>query len=120
MNIKSFIKDKILSIALLLFAIITSEIFLIPYPMGSFIKIYIPVAIFVAYTIGLSIEYITKKSYYSKLTNMLDELEEKYLITEIINTPNFVEGKILKDTLQEINKAMLEHVNHYKYLRRGL
>lgn len=120
MNIKSFIKDKILSIVLLLFAIITSEIFLIPYPIGNFIKIYIPVAIFAVYAIGLSVEYITKKSYYSNLTNMLDELEEKYLITEIINTPNFAEGKILKDTLQEINKAMIENVNHYKYLRRGL
>lgn len=120
MNIKSFIKDKILSIILLLFAIITIEIFLIPYPIASFIKGYIPVAIFVIYAIGLSVEYITKKSYYSNLINMLDKLEEKYLITEIINTPNFIEGKILKDTLQETNKAMLEHVNYYKYLRRGL
>lgn len=120
MNIKSFMKDKILSINLLLFAIITSEIFLIPYPIGRFIKIYIPVAIFVVYAIGLFVEYITKKSYYSNLKNVLDELEEKYLITEIMNTPNFVEGKILKDTLRETNKAMLEHVNYYKYLRRRL
>lgn len=120
MNIKSFIKDKILAIALLLFAIITSEIFLIPYPIARFIKIYIPLVILATYVIGLIIEYLTKKTYYSNLTNMLDELEEKYLITEIIKTPNFIESKILKDTLQEINKSMLEHVNYYKYLRRGL
>lgn len=120
MNLKGFIKDKVLAIALLLFAIITSEIFLIPYPIGRFIKIYIPVVILVVYTIGLTVEYLTKKSYYSNLTNMLDELNEKYLITEIIKAPNFMEGKILKDTLQEINKSMLEHVNYYKYLRRRL
>lgn len=88
--------------------------------MGSFIKIYIPLVILMTYVIGLIVEYLTKKNYYSNLTNMLDELEEKYLITEIIKTPNFIEGKILKDTLQEINKSMLEHVNYYKYLRRGL
>lgn len=120
MNIKSFIKDRILTIILLLFAVITSEIFLIPYPIGKFIKIYIPVIILVVYAIGLIIEYLTKKKYYSNLTNILDELEEKYLITEIIKTPNFIEGKILKDTLQEINKSMIEHVNYYKYLRRRL
>lgn len=120
MNIKSFIKDRILTIILLLFAVITSEIFLIPYPMGSFIKIYIPLVILMTYVIGLIAEYLTKKNYYSNLTNMLDELEEKYLITEIVKTPNFIEGKILKDTLQEINKSMLEHVNYYKYLRRRL
>ncbi len=120
MNIKSFIKDKILAIALLLFAIVTSQIFLIPYQIGNFIKIYILVAILGSYAIGLIVEYLTKKNYYSSLTNMLDELDEKYLITEIIKTPNFIEGKFLKDTLQEIDKSMLEHVNYYKYLRRGL
>lgn len=120
MNVKSFIKDKIFAIALLLFAIITSEIFLIPFSIGNFIRIYIPVAILLGYTIGLIVEYLIKKSYYSNLTNMLDELNEKYLITEIIKAPNFMEGKILKDTLQEINKSMLEQVNYYKYLRRRL
>ena len=45
MNFKNFIKDKILLCFLLLFGIATIEIFLIPYPFGNFIKIYIPVAI---------------------------------------------------------------------------
>lgn len=120
MNIKSFIKDKIIAIFLLVFAIITSEIFLIPFSIGNFIKIYIPVAILLGYAIGLIVEYLIKKSYYSQITNTLDELNEKYLISEIIKTPNFTEGKILKDALQEINKSMIENVNYYKYLRRRL
>ena len=47
---------------------------------------------------------------------MLEELEEKYLITEIINTPDFLEGKILKNTIEAIDKSMLENVNKYKYM----
>ena len=42
MSIKKFIKEKILITVLLLFAIASIEIFLIPYPYGNFIKIYIP------------------------------------------------------------------------------
>lgn len=120
MNIQNFIKDKFLAITLLLFAIVTSEIFLIPYPIATFIKIYIPVTILSFYAIGLCVEYITKKSYYSNFDRMLDELEEKYLITEIIKSPNFIEGNILKNTLEEIDKSMTENVNYYKYLRRRL
>lgn len=120
MNIRSFIKDKAFAMSLLLFAIITSEIFLIPYQVATFIKVYIPVIMVSMYLLGLSLEYGMKKSYYTKVSNILDELEEKYLLTEIIKTPNFVEGTILKNTLEEVDKSMVEHVNFYKYLRRRL
>ena len=120
MNIRGFIKDKALQIALLLFAMITSEIFLIPYPVATFIKIYIPIIMVSMYALGVGIEYGMKKSYYTKVSNILEELEEKYLITEIIKTPNFIEGRILKYTLEEVDKSMVEKVNFYKYLRRRL
>lgn len=42
-------------------------------------------------------------------------MEEKYLISEIIPNANFQEGKILKETLKQTNKAMIENVNKYKF-----
>ena len=48
---KEFLKDRAITIGLLIFAIITIEIFLMIYPVGSFIKIYIPIIIAVMYTI---------------------------------------------------------------------
>jgi len=118
MSFKSFIKDKILAICLLIFGIISIEIFLLAYPYGQFIKIYIPIIICIMYVIGIIIEYILKKNFYKKLANTLDELDEKYLITEIINTPNFTEGKILKSSLEQVDKSMVENVNKYKYLQQ--
>ena len=117
MSLKSFVKDKILLTVLLLFGIITIEIFLIPYPFGNFIKIYIPIVILSLYVIWIIIEYCTKRSFYEKLSNTLNELSEKYLITEIIKFPIFIEGKILKGLLEEINKSMIENVNKYKYMQ---
>ncbi len=117
MNFKDFIKDKMLTIILLFLGIVTIEMFLMAYPYGSFIKTYIPLTILILYFIGLIIEYTRKKSFYSNLSNTLNDLDEKYLITEIINTPNFIEGKILKSSLEQIDKSMLEHVNKYKYLQ---
>ena len=115
MNFKSFIKDKILLGFLLLFGIATIEIFLIPYPFVNFIKIYIPVTIIFLYIIGLSIEYFMKQRFYKDLEDTLNNLDDKYLISEIIKVPSFMEGKILKDLLEQINKSMVENVNKYKY-----
>lgn len=115
MNFKNFIKDKILLGFLLLFGIATIEIFLIPYPFGNFIKIYIPVTIIFLYIIGLSIEYFMKQRFYKGLEDTLNNLDDKYLISEIIKVPSFMEGKILKDLLEQINKSMVENVNRYKY-----
>lgn len=116
MKFSNFLKDKLVTISLLLLGIMTIEIFLVIYPISSFMKIYIPIAIIGLYGIGIMIEYISKRNYYQNLNHMLQELEEKYLITEIIKTPSFNEGKILKESLEQINKSMLEHVNKYKYL----
>ena len=116
MKFKLFLKEKAITILLLLFGIITIEIFLMAYNVGLFIKIYIPHIIMGLYVVSIAIEYFKKKKFYDNLSNMLEELEEEYLITEIINTPDFLEGKILKNTIETIDKSMLESVNKYKYM----
>ena len=116
MNFKLFFKEKVITILLLLFGIITIEIFLMAYNVGMFIKIYIPLIIIGLYMISIIIEYFKRKKFYDNLLKILEELDEKYLITEIIKTPNFLEGQIFKNSLEQIDKSMLENVNKYKYM----
>lgn len=111
-----YLKDKIVMIILLVFGLITIEIFLLPYPFGNFIKIYIPLCMIFSILIALLAEYFMKKKFYENFLDTLDALEEKYLITEIIKSPDFLEGKIFKNWLEEIDKSMYENVNQYKYL----
>lgn len=117
MGFKEFFKQKIIGFSLLIFALLTIEIFLMIYNFKFFIKLYIPIIILIVYFIGIFIEYFSKKRFYEKLNNLLEELEKKYLITEIIKAPDFVEGKLLKEVLDEVDKSMLENVNKYKYLQ---
>lgn len=116
MDFKLFLREKASTILLLLFGLITIEIFLMAYNVGMFIKIYIPLIIIGLYMISIIIEYFKRKKFYDNLLKMLEELDEKYLITEIIKTPNFLEGQILKNSLEQIDKSMLENVNKYKYM----
>lgn len=116
MDFKLFLREKASTILLLLFGLITIEIFLMAYNVGMFIKIYIPLIIIGLYIISIIIEYFKRKKFYDNLLKILEELDEKYLITEIIKTPNFLEGQIFKNSLEQIDKSMLENVNKYKYM----
>lgn len=116
MNFREFLKDKMLLMILLFLGLMTIEIFLIPYPFGNFIKVYIPTCLLLLMFVALLVEFFTKKRFYENFSKMLEELEEKYLITEIIKSPDFLEGKIFKNWLEEIDKSMYENVNKYKYL----
>lgn len=117
MSFWMLLKEKLVQIVLLVFAVVTIEIFLMIYSFDSFIKIYIPVIIFGLYMAGFIYEYLIKKRYYDELQKTIDGLDEKYLITEIMKKPNFVEGKILNDILSQVDKSMHEQVNKYKYLQ---
>ena len=118
MKFGEFIKEKILLIFLVLFIIASSEILLLPYPqIEIFVRLYIAICPLIIIGIDIVLEYRKKSNFYNELKNNLEKLDNKYLISEIINTPDFIEGKILKNTIQETGKSMLENVNSYKQLQ---
>ena len=117
MRFKEYLKDKIIYISLLVFAVITIEILLIPYDMQIFIKIYVAVAIIAAFLIGFLVEYYSKKNYYDTVKSRIRELQEEYLIMEVLPKADFTEANILEDVIRDIGKSMLENVNKYKYLQ---
>lgn len=117
MRFKDYIKDRLLLIVLLFLAILSIETLLLAYSILPIIRIYIAVILVLVVCVAMWVEYYKKKSFYNKLKEDLDELNEKYLISEIINTPNFTEGKILKEVILETGKSMLENVNIYKNIQ---
>ncbi|MBP1925212.1 signal transduction histidine kinase [Sedimentibacter acidaminivorans] len=44
----------------------------------------------------------------------MDDLDKKYLLSEIIKEPEFIEGKLLYDLLKHANRDMHEHVKKYR------
>ena len=117
MRFKEYLKDKIIYISLLVFAVITIEILLIPYDMQIFIKIYVAVAIIAAFLIGFLVEYYSKKNYYDTVKSRIREFQEEYQIMEVLPKADFTEANILEDAIRDIGKSMLENVNKYKYLQ---
>ena len=114
MSFKSFLRDKAITIGLIAFALVTVEIFLLIYDLEMYIRIYILVAIFIAFFLGITIEYILKKRYFDKVTKQLDDLDDKYLINEVMDRASFVEGEMFQDILRKTEKSRFENVAKYE------
>lgn len=117
MSFRKFLKEKVVLIALILFAVISSQILLLTSKMELWIRIYIGITPMICIGIALWIEYYHKKYFYCHVQQQLQELDNKYLLSEVMEKPGFIEGELLKDILQETGKSMLENVNTYKHLQ---
>ena len=117
MKFGDFLKDKALLIITVILALVSIEILLLAYNIGILVRVYVAVIIILVLFISIFVEYRNKKQFYNQLLSNMEELQEKYLISEIIRTPNFTEGKILKEILQDTGKSMLENVNYYKNIQ---
>lgn len=114
MSIGSFLKDKIVHI----FAIFLTTVFIVIVLLGLKSNAYIIVLTLIVILIGSIItfcyEFLQRYSYYKFVYKSLNNLDKKYLLSEIINSPSFTEGKILFDVLQETNKSMNDNIAKYK------
>lgn len=55
----------------------------------------------VFFAASLAWDYARRSRYYNRLLTLLDTLDEKTLILEIAERPDFLDGKILRDILQQ-------------------
>ena len=117
MRFRDYIKEKMVLIIGTILALVSVEILLLAYNISILIRGYCAFIIIFILVLAILIEYKKKKDYYNELIKNMEDLKEKYLISEIIKTPNFIEGKILKDILQDTGKSMLENVNYYKNIQ---
>ena len=58
----------------------------------------------------LSWDYMGKNRFYRELEEKMGNLEEKYLIQEMIKKPEFLEGRILYNTVEQMGKAMSDQI----------
>ena len=117
MKFRDFIKEKMILIIGIVLAVISVEILLLAYRVGILVRLYVAIITVFVVIFAILIEYKRKKDFYNQLIRNMENLKEKYLISEIIKTPNFVEGKLLKEILQDTGKSMLENVNYYKNIQ---
>ena len=104
MKLSIYLKDKLYAFIIFITYIIILILFLIALKITSSIIIFIIAFTIVIFFILLFYDYFRKRKFYNELVSKLNSLDRKYLLIEMILEPNFLEGKILYDILDEVNK----------------
>lgn len=118
MSVKEYLRDKmvVLIINLVLFITIAYAMYLLEIGSGIIFLIFIiwfgPLGSYII------LELVSKKKYYDEIVDVIEGLDKKYLLAEIIKEPNFIEGKIVQGILKETNKDMHENVKKYKDMQK--
>lgn len=118
MNFGEYLRDKIGIILLNLSCSLGLSVFL--YAIGNSPGVIGLILVgwsmvFVGY---ITINYIRRNKYFSRIKSMLDGLEQKYLITEMIGQTHGLEDKEYVSILRRASKSMAEEVNYIKYDRQ--
>ncbi len=114
MNKKEYIKDKIYFIITSLLGYSIILLILLAFKVTLQATIAISLVYIISALINITIDYFRKKTFYNNFQKKLENLDQKYLIVEMLEEPNFLEGKILTNALYDIDKSMIEKINEYK------
>lgn len=114
MKIKDYIKDKLYFIIIFLTVFIFMNFFLIFIEVNTSIIIMIDLSYLIIFTSLIGVEFFRRYKYYNSLLETIQELDQKYLIFDLIEPKDFLDSNILNEVLREGNISMNREIAKYK------
>ena len=117
MKMLDYLKEKsiFLSVNLMFFIMISTVMY---FSNISFVIIFIVFFIwFFPLSTYILIEYMKYRKYFSNINNILESLDKKYILPEVLQEPNFMVGENINDILKELSRDMHEQVKHYRNIQ---
>lgn len=105
-----FLRDHLSMILIMLASFLVLDLFLVAFKIPVALIIFIDLFFGVVFLTLLIIDYVRRAKFYHELQQNFEQLGQKYLITEILERPNFLDGQIFYDLLYETDKSMREEI----------
>ena len=114
MKLTDFLKDRFTAYMIYGISWGLALLFMAAFHISLQASIIISLILLLAVVIAELWEYFRKRNYYNRLLHCLDELDKKYLLSEMVEDPDFLDGHILCEIMRETNKSMCEHIAEYR------
>lgn len=114
MNFIEYAKDKGKYIVALLLSDLTAGVFLCLIDVRKIFILFGMILWLVPFLIVFAVEFLQKRKYYNYVEDRVNALNEKSLLSELIEKPDFLEGKIMYSILKETNKYMNDKLSKYE------
>ena len=113
MKFGKYLKDRLYSVIIYIFVIIAVILLMPAFKSQIELKITVGIIITLLWISEIFIDFFRKKRYFDEFVNNTQNLEQKYLVMEMLSEPSFYEGKIIYDVISDIDKSMVENVKKY-------
>lgn len=110
-----YLKERLYQVCILLFVIITTEIFLFTVRGSLWIGVYLAITGLFSWLLISFLEYFRKKQYFLDITEKMQQLDKKYYIAEMLKRGKRQEEILNNGIFWEVGKSMAEQVNGYKF-----
>ena len=114
MNLRDFIKERIVFISINSLILLFTAILLIVLKVDSFAILFIVIINGAGILIYHIFDYLRKKQNYNEIKENMESLDKKYLISEVIEEGTFTESKLIYDVICKSNKAMNDEIGEFK------
>ena len=114
MNLRDFIKERIVFIIINSLILLFTAILLMVLKVDSFAILFIVIINGAGILTYHIFDYLRKKQYYNEIKENMESLDKKYLISEVIEEGTFTESKLIYDVICKSNKAMNDEIGEFK------
>ena len=114
MSLKDYLKSRVAIIFLNIIALITLSVFLLS--VGNKFKVIITIAItwIVFLFVYFMFAYRKRRDYFKIIEKSVANIDKKFLISEVLKEPPFIEAKPYYYLLKKSSKSMREEINREK------
>ena len=114
MKFWDYIKDSIVSICITICTYLLILFFMCSFGFSKDMILIISIIFLMGFVIRILWEYFRKCRFYNALSDGIYQLDKKYLLSEIVEEPDFLEGRIIHEALYESGKSMSENIDIYR------
>jgi hypothetical protein len=96
------------------FLILTINIFLMTLKSSGYLMLYVTVAVGLGVILGMYLDYVRIRRFLMEIRQNVDEIDEKYLVADLLAKPEISEEEIICDILKTMELSMAGRVSDYR------
>ena len=114
MSFTGYLKDRAGSVIITIVSWLLIMVFFSDFDISTYMAAAVTAIVFISGICRLLWDFFRKKRFYDSIVSACEGLDRKYLVHEMIEKPDFPEGRIVYEALCEADKSMCENVAEYR------
>ena len=110
MTFWSYVADRLAPLAVGAVALAFCALVMTVYGLDGAAVAFVCGVLVLAAAVALVLDWLHRRTFYQRLSDALDSLDETYLATELTDRPGFLEGQLFYDALARESKAMRDRI----------